>query len=51
VKGVIVAVILATATAVAGWIWQDQPYRLRQAGYPADQAALAHRDSAYSNIT
>lgn len=45
----ILAIVLLLASAVAGWAWQSHPYRLSGPGMPADQSALAHRDSAYSS--
>lgn len=46
------AVALALALiAVTGWSLQSPPYRLDRVGQPADQAALAHRDSAYASAT
>lgn len=50
--GILALVILALATAI-GVAFRDDPYHLTQdSGYkPADQIALAHRDSPYSHVS
>lgn len=45
------AIFLAVAALVTGLLFQDNHYRLRQLGQPADQAVLDHRDSAYTSMT
>lgn len=47
----IAGAVLALLAIVVGFAFQDDPYRLRSGGMPADQVALEHRDSAYSHIT
>lgn len=46
-----VALLVLAAAAVVGWIWQAPPYHIEGKGLPADQSALAHRDSAYASST
>lgn len=46
-----VAGALVLIAAICGYLFQDQPFRLRSLFQPCDQAALDHRDSPYSNIT
>ncbi|MFW5750866.1 MAG: spermidine synthase [Planctomycetota bacterium] len=50
--GIIALVVLALATAI-GVAFRDDPYHLTlDSGYkPADQMALAHRDSPYSHVS
>ncbi len=50
-KSALIALLVGAAAAAAGWSLQAPAYRLRQAGRPGDQAVLAHRTSAYSDIT
>ena len=45
------AVLVLVIAAVVGWVWQAEPYHLKARGQPADQMALAHRDSAYASST
>lgn len=47
----IVAVLILAIAGVGGWFLQSPPYRLHGNGQPADQSALAHRDSAYASST
>jgi spermidine synthase len=46
----LIAATLAAIAAVLGWTMQDRPYRLQGVMF-GQQAALDHRDSAYSSIT
>lgn len=46
----LIAACIAAIAAVVGWTMQDQPYRLHGVMF-GKQAALDHRDSAYSSIT
>ncbi|MBA3936938.1 MAG: fused MFS/spermidine synthase [Planctomycetes bacterium] len=50
-KAALIGITAMVAAAVTGYTLQDEPYRLRAAFQAADQAALDHRDSPYSNIT
>ncbi|MBA3846891.1 MAG: hypothetical protein H0X45_09635 [Planctomycetes bacterium] len=50
-KSALIALVIGAAAAAGGWMFQASPYRLRQAGRPGDQAVLAHRTSAYSDIS
>lgn len=43
--------LLAAGAAAAGFAWQDRHYRLDVGGLPADQRAIAHRDSPYTGMT
>lgn len=47
----ILAILIVAVAATAGWIWQKPPYFIASKGMPADQSALAHRDSAYASST
>ncbi len=49
--GRFLAVALALAAIIAGWVFADNHYRLAAAGAPTDQYALAHRESAYTSMT
>ena len=50
-KPTFIALAFIALAAVCGWRFMDRPYRLTSLGQAADQAALDHRDSAYSSIT
>ena len=50
-KGLLLAVALAAGSLGAGLAFRDDHYRLRQAFQAGDQAALDHRDSAYTSMT
>lgn len=45
------AVLLAAVTLTVGIVFDDDHYRLRQAGQASDQAVLDHRDSSYTSMT
>ncbi|MBA3683957.1 MAG: fused MFS/spermidine synthase [Planctomycetes bacterium] len=47
----LIGLVLFAAAAAIGWAFQDDPYRFHAVDLAGDQAAVAHRDSAYSNIT
>jgi len=51
VKAPLLASVLLVVVGIAGWVLRSHPYRLDQPGQPTDQAALAHRDSAYASST
>ncbi len=47
----LLGLILAAGAAALGFAFQDQHYRLNVGGLPADQVAIAHRDSPYTGMT
>ncbi len=49
--GRFLAIALALAAIVAGWIFADNHYRLSSRGTASDQYALAHSESAYTSMT
>jgi SAM-dependent methyltransferase len=50
-RPLLIAVSLVVITALCGAMFMDRPYRLQAVYQAGDQAALDHRDSAYSSIT
>ncbi len=47
----LLAVLVAAGAIIAGVAFQDAPYRIKSAGMPCDQAALAHSESPYTSMT
>jgi len=47
----LLAMLVAVCAIAAGIALQDEPYRIKSAGNPSDQAALAHRESPYTSMT
>lgn len=50
-RQLLLGLALAVGSAAAGFAWQDRHYRLDVGGLPADQVAIAHRDSPYTGMT
>lgn len=47
----VAAILLAVVLALAGILFQADPYRIRDPGHPADQQVLDHEDSSYAHIS
>jgi hypothetical protein len=47
----LIGLVLSIGAAALGFAFQDQHYRLNVGGLPADQIAIAHRDSPYTGMT
>jgi spermidine synthase len=50
-RSLFLGLVVAAAAATAGFVFQDQHYRLNVGGLAADQHVLDHRDSPYTGMT